>query len=419
MIFLRFYSTRLARKALILVASIAFFFLVFSPHPARAQWAVYDAANHIQNTITAKAVVAQTAKDAGIFGAFSLDGVAFSVMNLLVEQMLESTISWVNSGFEGSPAFVEDFEGFLIDTADRYALAYIWDGNLQALCSPFKLNIQLALSAEYGAGRDGYQAACRLTDAIKNHENFLNGDFIGGGGWNAWRDITLNPDLNAHGAYLNARGSMVAGISNARFQQQFEINLGDGFLSKRECVDADGDGEEDDNCKIVTPGQTIQGYLGATIAAPIARMTVADEIDELLGALMNQLAGNILGSIRGGGGGSSTGSYGRAIADLEARRQEAIVAAEQNLQTNTPVRDQYVSLIQSGMQLLLSCGGQLGRNQQRDLDVRYEMLKDELADVASGKKNVTEAMVEDFQNTDLEQINRLVESMPDAAACAV
>lgn len=394
------------------------FSFFFHTKEAEAKLPVIDIPNLIQSTIMSKLTDGLVQKE------YVYDGIAWAAVNVLVEEMLQSTIRWVNSGFKGSPAFVEDLEGFLIDVADRYALAFIWDGNLQALCSPFKLNIQLALDVQRRSGLDGYQATCRLTDAIKNHESFLNGDFIGGGGWAAWRDITLNPNLNAHGAYLNARGALFAGMGNARLQQQYEIDLGDGFLSKKVCEDVNGDGKAEENCKIVTPGQTIQGFLGETLAAPIGRMTIADELDELIGALINQLASNVLDNLRGvsSGGGSGQGrflgttprSQHNQVIDANALKDQASAAAEADT-----LQDTYIDLLEGGMQLLLSCGGQLGHNQQRDLDVRYEMLKDELADVVSGKKQVTEAMVQKLQDTDLQQINRLVETMPDAAACAI
>lgn len=411
----------LQRKILQQICTFLFFLVLtagsFVPHKAQAITVIEVGKNLIVNTSAA-------AKDAGIFGALSLDGIAWAIVNNLIEEMLKSTIDWVNSGFKGSPAFVENFEEYLLDVTDRYALGYIWGGNLQALCSPFKLSIQLGLSAQYGAGSDGYQATCRVTDVIKNHDAFLNGDFIGGGGWDAWRDISFNPQLNAHGAYFQAQGSMRAGIVNARGESLFKIGeVGQGFRSKEECEDINGDGIEEENCRIVTPGQTIQGYLGKAISAPIDRLTVADEIDELLGALVNQLVGGVLDNLKlGGGSRRDPNAYGNAVARLEAQRQQTQTQIDQVLAEDAAtasVQDQYIDLLQTSMQLILSCGGQLAHNQKRNLDNKYDDLRDELASVVSGKKNVTESMVQRFQTRDAVEIQELVESMPDQAQCAV
>lgn len=293
-----------ALLSLILVSSFCFapFTPLLAPEKTHAAMSVIDVRNIVQTTITAIASKASAAFDAITSGAtnalvvkeYSLDIIAWALVNKVLESMIQSTTDWINSGFNGKPAFVQDMQGFVLDVADKYALGFIYGGNLDALCSPFKLNVQLALEISYANTRE-YYAGCRLTDAITNLDGFLNGDFAGGGGWGAWYDITLNPQMNPTGALFLAEGALNAGISNARAGTLFEINLGQGFLSKK-------DPNCDENlgpCPIITPGQTIQQTLQTALDIPAGRLTLADEFNEMLGALFSQLANQALSGAGG------------------------------------------------------------------------------------------------------------------------
>lgn len=392
------------------------------PKEAQAMPVVEVGKNLIVNSMAA-------AKDVGLFGTISGDGMAWAAINIMVEKMLQSTIAWVNSGFQGKPAFVEDFNKFLLDIGDQYFFAFV-GGNLQALCSPFKLNIQLALKEQYYAGRDGYAPTCRLSTAIKNHEGFLNGDFVGGGGWDAFYDIAFTPELNPMGALAESEAALRFGIRNAKEQNLFEVGVvGQGFLSKRDC-DANGA-----NCKIVTPGQTIQGYLGDTLAAPIHRMTVADEIDELLASLVTQLAGRILGGsggLRGASSGGGTGE-GRYLGTTPASDREQFIdnaALEQYVQENEQsasvqgsgdgLLNDYTTLLNDAIDLLESCNeSRLTRSQKNELDAKTNELTGELIDARTGDTEVTDSLIATFVREELPQVRSLVSSMPDRASCTI
>ena len=293
-----------ALLSLILVSSLCFAPLtpLLAPQKTHAYDAVIDATNLVQTTISAIAnkasaafnAITSSATNALVVKEYTLDTIAWALVNKVLESMIQSTTDWINSGFNGKPAFVQDMQGFVLDVADKYALGFIYGGNLNALCSPFKLNVQIALEISYANTRE-YYAGCRLTDAITNLDGFLNGDFAGGGGWGAWYDITLNPEMNPTGALFLAEGALNAGVSNARTGALFEINLGQGFLSKKDpnCDESLGP------CPIITPGQTIQQTLQTSLDIPANRLTIADELDEMIGALLSQLANQALSGAGG------------------------------------------------------------------------------------------------------------------------
>lgn len=232
---------------------------------------------------------------------YVLDGIAWQLVNLTIQEMIKSVTKWVNSGFEGSPAFVTDLEGFLTNIADKVAGDFIWGTPLSFLCSPFKLNIQLALQMQYNQRRN-YQAQCTLSGVVKNMEGFLNGNFIGGG-WDGWYEMALMPGNNVYSAMLQNEAALSASISNAQGQEIKLLEFGKGFLSRK-----------DEQGNIITPGSVIEGQLNSALGLPGQRLVMADEINELVGALFAQLAGaalsgagGLLGLTESGNG--SSGDY--------------------------------------------------------------------------------------------------------------
>ncbi len=217
---------------------------------------------------------------------YTLDAIAWALVNLLVKEMIKSTTRWVASGFQGSPAFITDLKGFLLDIGDKVAGNFIYGAGLQFLCSPFKLDIQIALELQYNKSRD-YQAKCRLSSVINNIENFLAGDFMSGG-WEGWYDMTLTPGNNRFGAYMEAQAGLGVALTNEKGEQLELLKWGNGFLSQK-----------DANGKIITPGNVIETQLNNALDMPGRRLAVADEINELIGTLFSQLLSSMLSSGKG------------------------------------------------------------------------------------------------------------------------
>ena len=118
--------------------------------------------------VTATGVTSLVTKEA-------LDGIAWQIAKQMVSSMTKSLVNWINSGFQGSPAFITDLNGFLLDALDTAAGEFIKSlgGIGEFICSPFKLDVQAALSINYAQARSGMPAgpsgpACKLSD-IKNN----------------------------------------------------------------------------------------------------------------------------------------------------------------------------------------------------------------------------------------------------------
>ncbi len=240
-----------------------------------------------------------------------LDGIAWAVAKQMVSNITRSLINWINSGFQGSPSFVTDFKQLLLDSLDQVAGEYIKSlgGIGEFICSPFQLDVQAALSINYAQARSGMpsgpdQNLCTLTGIGSNIENFLAGTAEN---WGQWFQVTSNPQNTPYGAYLAAEASLNIRLRNEAGQEIEVASWGDGFLSKKVCQAVEGTTRED--CKITTPGQVVSEALTFQLSTGPRSLIEADEVNELIGALLNQL---VLQAVQGLNGllGLSESGYG-------------------------------------------------------------------------------------------------------------
>lgn len=228
-----------------------------------------------------------------------LDGIAWAVAKQIVSSMVQSLINWINSGFQGSPAFVQDLQGFLLQAADEAIGQFINElgGVGSFICSPFQLDVQVSLAVQYAeVGRTGNPApTCTLSGIINNIEDFIGGNFAAGG-WDDWFDITANPQqYTPYGSLLTAEAGARARIINAQGEEMSLLNFGDGFLSGEICEVVSGpSGAPREDCFISKPGKVIQEALSFNLDSGRQSLISADEINEIIAALLGQLANQAL-----------------------------------------------------------------------------------------------------------------------------
>jgi hypothetical protein len=260
-----------------------------------------------------------------------LDGIAWALAKGIVSSMVQSLINWINSGFQGSPSFVQDLQGFLLQAADQAMGEYIQSlGGLGSfICSPFQLNVQIALSLQYQVSRqDRPEPTCTLSGIINNIEGFIDGNF-NVGGWDDWFDVTANPQqYTPYGSVLTAESGAAISIINAQGEEVSLLDFGDGFLSGEICETVNtGSGPEED-CFISKPGKIIEEALSFNLDSGRQSLITADEINEIIAALLGQLANQAITGAAGllglsGGTGytdtSFSGYSGSAFVDQVAQ----------------------------------------------------------------------------------------------------
>jgi len=270
---------------------------------------VFDPQNAVLNNISAIAANTLFIKE------MSLDGIASGLAKLVLKSITQSILTWINSGFQGSPAFVTDLKQFLIDRADQVAGDFIYGSELGFLCSPFALDVKIALATTYQEQQHGgFDSQCTLSDVTDNVEGFLGGSF-NEGGWASWFEVTQNPINTPTGAYLAAESEMYARIVDEEGRVVRELDWGSGFLSFKVCGDTQVASGSQENCSITTPGAVIEDALTVNLQSGTQALIEADEINEIIGALFAQLAQQAITGVSGllglgGGSQYSDNSFG-------------------------------------------------------------------------------------------------------------
>ena len=264
----------------------------------------------IQETVSAGAnTVTAGSQTTLLFKEITLDGIFHSLAKMVLHNMTQEILNWINSGFQGKPAFVTDLGQFLLDAADDTVGQFIYnDPDLNFLCSPFQLDVKIALATSYQESTYDSFASCSLSEVTDNIEGFLSGAFDEGG-WESWFEITQNPINTPTGAFLEAKAEMYARIVDEQGNTLKELDWGDGFLSFKVCSDTAAASGAQKNCTITTPGRVIADQINKSLGAGQDELISADEINEIIAALFAQLAKQAITGIYGMLGLSSGTGY--------------------------------------------------------------------------------------------------------------
>jgi len=261
------------------------------------------ASNYLQNLLVEKETI--------------LDGIMFALAKKIVSQITASIVSWINSGFSGSPVYIQDLKETLLSAADQEFGKYLEElgGPLSFICRPFQLDVLIAITVAFDRRQNGepQEGVCTLTGALANIENFISNDFSDGG-WDAWFQIVNQPGTyTPYGSFLTAEVQGNLRVAESLERESTQLNWGKGFMSKKECSDPS---LGPPHCTVVTPGDTIAQSLNFHLTGGTRSLIEADEINEIIGALLGQLArtvitgaGGLLGVSAEGSGSGGTGTY--------------------------------------------------------------------------------------------------------------
>jgi hypothetical protein len=219
----------------------------------------------------------------------------YTIAKTAINVVTESIVNWINRGFDGNPAFVDDFGGFLREVADRETAHFIEGISLELLCSPWRSNIRVALSVPTGFREE---VACTLSDIVANMDDFVKGDFSQGG-WGGWFQLTTRPNNNPYSLYISSASELDSRIARQQGIDTAQLNWGDGFFSKQECEELPAGVSGPTRCKTVTPGSVIEDQLTHVLGSGVRQLELADEFDEIVGALMQQLVSKTFTGSRG------------------------------------------------------------------------------------------------------------------------
>jgi hypothetical protein len=308
-------AIKIYKKLVVVILVLTF---LFSPiFKAHAQFGIVH--DPVHTAVTTAQFSSEATKDYG------LDTVAWFLANLVLERIGQATVSWINSGFQGKPAYVTDTGGFFTNVADQAAGQYIQNNtNFDFLCGPIRDKIRVALQTSY-YGNTQAQWQCTLTDIAGNMEDFM-GDFSRGS-WSKFFELSQKRQNNPLGIYIQAESELYANIASELGKEEQKLNWGQGFLSQTKCarygvpttrvvteggkfeLQPDGTSKYVEGTtrnvtdpapclqeEIITPGKVIEGQLNNVLGSGLGKLEAADEIDEIIGALLNQLIQKAVGA---------------------------------------------------------------------------------------------------------------------------
>ncbi|OGG59281.1 hypothetical protein A3C89_02945 [Candidatus Kaiserbacteria bacterium RIFCSPHIGHO2_02_FULL_50_50] len=215
------------------------------------------------------------------------DGASTVLLEMARATLVRSILDWARTGFNGSPAFVQNLKGYFEGIGDEIAAEFITGAGLDALCSPFALDIRAALILQFEKDRKNGEGInkCTFTDISKNIKNagksgkkaFTSEDFF---------KVYSSPVNTPQGAYADALGALSISITNKKGERTKLLDFGKGLLSKEECFDL---GPDKQVCQIITPGDTIANSINKTLGLGQDALVTADEINEFVGAFIGHV----------------------------------------------------------------------------------------------------------------------------------
>ncbi|MBX4192182.1 hypothetical protein KW798_01725 [Candidatus Parcubacteria bacterium] len=256
-----------------------------------------------------------------------------TIAKVALQQMTASIVNWINSGFNGKPGFVQNFQQFFTNVADQAAGEFIRGSGLAFLCTNFKAQIRVAIAQAY-ANRNA--ASCSLSSIIKNVNSFQNGNF-GAGGWGGFLGFTTMPLNNPYGSYVAGQISLGNYQAQKVLEQSQRLQQGQGFLpvtKQTQCTGFGGDGKPI-GCReiIVTPGTTVARAIDKQLGAGTDQLGLGNSLDQIINALVTQLMSRaLMGGLAQNSTVSSDPALQAAMAQAQAllnEMQSAVNAAQQ------------------------------------------------------------------------------------------
>lgn len=330
----RIFKNKLSTRFFTGLILTVFLFSLLVPQKTNAYMGVVDVVvdptNLVQNTVSAVAnPITATMTTLEKVKHYVLDPLAWAVAKRMINRLTVQTVNWINSGFQGNPAYLTEPGQFFLNVGDDVASKFLSETSLSQLCTPFKAEVRLALLKNYLSTDSSENYSCRL-DILKNNYDQFTQDFSVGG-WDGWFEVTQNSQNNPYGVYIDTQNQLAKKIGESVQKYQKQLDYGDGFFSFEVCPQGqtvtqqqidDGLAMGDPNyvgwkagdCWVKketsTPGKVIEQQLEGQLGSGIRQLELADSFNEIVSALVTQLVGKITA-----GGGNGGGLRGAATGD--------------------------------------------------------------------------------------------------------
>lgn len=236
-------------------------------------------------------------------GNVSLDSIMFCIVNEIMTYITESTIQWINNGFNGNPVFVQNMGALFQQIGNREASNFtreIANGAERAgqvaingvknkayqVVAPFRKGVFSTIAGNQNYTREVPAMSPELT---QNYDSYIGGNFNAPGGGSF--GLMQVSQSNQYVANRRAEEELNRRIALSQRIQESMIN--DGFRSYTKCRPgaiprADGSCAPED-LQVTTPSKGIVDELASRNSMKYMRLSFAQNFDSVVTALVNQL----------------------------------------------------------------------------------------------------------------------------------
>lgn len=245
---------------------------------------------------------------------YILDALMWAFVKFIIHEISTSLITWINSGFRGDPLYIGNLEFFFYDVCAETLDSFMGDFMAQPIPNFAKSVIARGVAQTNPcAAVLGESADFILPTLAESIVNILYNDLQRA----TWQTLTqfLNSRNNFYGQqrmaeYELARREMIK--ANVRDEQ---LDFGSGFLQFEQCTQIDDPsysavmGTSFEYCQNLTPGAIVEDHLAEVLGDDVRTLEIADEIDEIIAALVQQLISQAFGGVMGLFGVGAPGGY--------------------------------------------------------------------------------------------------------------
>lgn len=237
------------------------------------------------------------------------------VVKMLLQKLTLSTVAWINSGYQGSPFFIENYSKFFGDIAKEEVLAFRLDIDKN---NPHSKNFlrYVIKSLDRGFTENTYYSLDELiAETTPQYNSVSFGQSFSFGGWAAWSALTQVPANNSLGFNVIASAELakrLQGTSQNKAQETREVlTQSGGFLGDYQCVNPKGmtraehqsalaKGDRENLCKkweYRTPGKIVAEFATGLVDYPKESILSANDLNTAIATIADAALSNFVSGL--------------------------------------------------------------------------------------------------------------------------
>lgn len=236
-----------------------------------------------------------------------LDALAYGAGQLVLNQLTENTIKWIQGGFHGSPSFAVDttqLEQDMLDAVAGEVIAQIKGIQTCTFTINYKDDLTDALLLSTKSRRK-FPVKCPFPETLNLTAQGFYEDF-NRGGW-ALFGMALEDSGNPYGVQIVTAQEMAARQKATKGKSDQQLSWSNGFVDLVDTSncnypaeildiwdhpmvsDADRASYQKQYCKTTTPGNIVSTQLTKTLGMDMDRLGFADNMNKIIAALIKKI----------------------------------------------------------------------------------------------------------------------------------